>query len=811
MSESLLSPQTQDEQHVPATRSLPDHEAEKQVYILENLDSANCAAKMEKKIKELPGVSYASITHTTRQLHLVADNQEALLPRIQDICTDIESAVRVVPKDDPRKASTTKTYLLKNLNNAGNASRIERQINAIGDVMSATVSFATKQLKVTGTNPDRLLPQYREICSAIDDKIEVVPKDTAPRSADTLAIEAGKTSTKAVTDDVRSLVSIIGGALLLLVAGIVSLQGQGLIVTLPIYIIAYILLGGRVVLTAARNLAKGIVFDEYFLMSVATLGAFAIGKYPEAVVVMLFYCVGEFFEAKAVERSRRQIMDTADMRPEVVNLLVEGGLQVIAAADAQVGEIILVQPGDRIPLDGVVVEGESNIDTAPITGEPIPVNVKSGDEVISGCVNTTGQLKVRVEKTLEESMVSRILDSVESAAASKPAIDRFITRFTKIYTPCVVALAILTAILPSLFTGNWGHWVYTALTFLVISCPCALVLCVPLTFYSGIGAGSKLGILFKGGLAMERMSGVKAVIMDKTGTVTEGNFVVQDIIPAGEMTAKKLLGIAAECELISTHPIATSIVNAAHNMKLELKRPENAEEIAGYGIRVDSPDGLLLVGNAKLMNRYRVDLSDYEHSTYGTEVLVACGGTFLGHIVISDTIKSDARFSVSSLKEMGITTAMLTGDSLESAEAVAAETGIDEVRARLMPQDKLTELINIRRSYDSVMYVGDGINDAPVLAAADVGAAMGNGADAAIEVADAVFMNSNMESIPVALKIAKMTSRIAWQNIILALGVKVLILLLGLGGIASMWIAVFADTAVAVLCVLNSVRILQKK
>ena len=576
-------------------------------------------------------------------------------------------------------------------------------------------------------------------------------------------------------------------------------------------IIAYLLLGGKIVLTALKNLAKGHVFDENFLMTVATLGAFAIQAWEEAVGVMFFYRVGEYFEHRAVEKSRGQIMAAVDMRPEVVNKIVNDEVQIIPAADAKVGDIFLVRVGDRIPLDGMVIEGESLVDTSPVTGEPIPVKCNVGDEVVSGCVNTSGMLKLRVEKVLAESMVTKILDSVENAAASKPAIDKFITRFARIYTPFVVVVALLTAVVPSIVTGEWEKWIYTALTFLVISCPCALVLSVPLAFFSGIGAGSKLGILFKGGVVMEALKNIKAVVMDKTGTVTKGNFVVQSISVVEGMDEKELLQLCAGAELVSTHPIATSVVVAAQKEGLKLERPEKFEELAGEGLVAYYGEDVVLCGNAKLLQRYAVDLEGYIEAESGSEVLVAFNGKYLGQLLVGDTLKEDAKVAVKMLKSQGLVTAMLTGDGEREAKAIAKTIGIDEVRAKLLPQEKLQELQSLREKYGAVMFVGDGINDTPVLAGANVGAAMGSGADAAIEAADVVFMNSEMTSIPKAINIAKETGNIAWQNVIFALGVKAVIMVAGLLGYASMWAAVFADTGVAMLCVMNSVRILYKK
>ena len=572
--------------------------------------------------------------------------------------------------------------------------------------------------------------------------------------------------------------------------------------------LSYIILGYDILLTAVKNLFKGRVLDENFLMLVATIGAFIIGQGEEAVGVMLFYRVGEYFEELAVAKSRNEIMTAVDMRPEVVNLLIGEEVKITPAADANVGDILLVRVGDRIPLDGVVIDGESLIDLSPVTGEPVPVRKIYGDEIISGCVNTTGVLKMRVEKILQESMVTKILDAVENAAASKPRIDKFITTFARIYTPVVVVIAVLTAIIPGVITGDWQKWTYTALTFLVISCPCALVLSVPLAFFAGIGAGSKRGILFKGGVVLEALKNCSVVVMDKTGTVTQGNFILQKIMPTGGITEDALLQLSASVEVVSAHPIANSIVLAAKNKGLDLIRPTNAEEIAGEGIVAETTFGKILCGNKKLMERFEINISAYHSTGFGTEVLVALNGEYAGNLLIADTIKSDAVSAITKLKEMGLSTAMLTGDAMESAQAVAAEVGIDRVYAKLLPQDKYNVLNDLRAKYGSVMFVGDGINDAPVLAGADVGAAMGSGADAAIEAADVVFMNSEMESIPKAIEIARTTNNIAWQNVVFALVIKVAIMALGLGGFASMWMAVFADTGVAMLCVINSVRIL---
>ena len=721
--------------------------------------------------------------------------------------------------------------LVENLGCANCAAKMESRINDLPEVNAATLTFTTKQLRVSITpeaakKEDALIAKFQEICASIEQGVTVTKQQSCQKGKNALGKQENPGKKRKFSEHQADLAAIVSGALLFAAGEILeqfTLTDPW--VSATVFVAAYVILGGQIVATALKNLARGQIFDENFLMSLATLGAFAIGDFAEAVGVMLFYRIGEYFEETAVSRSRSQIMDAVDLRPETVNLIVNGSVKTIPAQEAGIGDVLLVRPGDRIPLDGTIVEGESRLDTSPITGEPVPIKAIVGDAVTSGCINTSGQLKIRAEKNLENSMVTRILDSVENAAASKPKIDRFITRFSRVYTPIVVATALATAIIPSLVTGNWGHWVYTALTFLVISCPCALVLSVPLAFFSGIGAGSKKGILFKGGVSMEALKHISAVVMDKTGTITKGNFAVQQILPYtgspetdGQLPAsnvnysqQELLALCASCEQQSSHPIAASITAAAKEQNLSLETPADLKEIAGHGIQAELSAGTALAGNRKLMDKFQVKLPENIETAFGTQVLVAVNGVFAGHLLISDTLKPESQDAVASLKRQGILTAMLTGDSSESAQAVAEEAGIDEVHARLLPEEKLSKLQDIRRRHGSVMFVGDGINDAPVLAGADVGAAMGSGADAAIEAADVVFMTSNMQAVPQAISIAKTATRIAWQNVTFALAVKALVMALGLTGHASMWMAVFADSGVAMLCVLNSIRTLYSK
>ncbi len=836
----------------------------KKKYHIEGIDCANCAAKVEKKMNDLPDVS-VTLTFATSQLLVEAENPDEVLPKLREIADKMEPGTVIEEISKAKKHSgkkkthhhhddgcdddccchgereehehhhhhhddedccdgdccchgeheghehhhhkhldgvTKKKYRIEGIDCPNCAAKVERKMNELPDV-AVTLTFATSQLLVEAKNPDEVLPKLREIA----DKMEpgtVIEEYSSEKKASVEADEDGG------DDDVKvELIKIAIGAFVF-IGGVVCQKYLNVIpaVYIELFVVSYIILGGEVVLKAVKNLFRGKLFDENFLMSIATIGAFATGEYPEAVGVMLFYEIGELFEDIAVGKSRKQIMEAVDMRPEVVRYIDGDNVIELDPEEIEIGDIIEVRPGDRIPLDGVVVKGDSRIDTSAVTGEPVPVGVKEGSEVVSGCVNMSGLIYVKVEKLLEESMVSRILEAVENAAASKPKIDRFISKFARIYTPIVVFAALATAVIPSLITGNWHYWVYTALTFLVISCPCALVLSVPLAFFAGIGAGSKKGILFKGGVSLESLAEVKAVVMDKTGTVTEGKFKVAQIVSDGNYAEDRILAFAGAAESCSTHPIATSIMEEVKKRRLEIPEVKDIKEISGKGMEVTLDDGMLLCGNIELLTMKGIEVPSKAKEIYGTEVLLAFNEKYIGYIVINDKIKSDSKQAISDIKRYGLWTAMLTGDAKKNAEMVAKEAGIDICYAKQLPQDKLNNLSKIREEKGAVMFVGDGINDAPVLAGADVGAAMGSGADAAIEAADVVFMNSRLSAIPESIKIAKKTKTIAMQNVIGALVIKALVMVLGFAGIASMWMAVFADSGVAMICVLNSVRIL---
>ncbi len=706
------------------------------------------------------------------------------------------------------------TLLLKNLNCPNCGAKIEDRIRKMDVVETANFTLATHQLKLTGSWEDReaLKRDIQDICDAIEEGVTVADYERKSKAA----VDDGRENNQ--DNDAVTIAVIVVGLLFMIYDALTSFVpsiGLPESIETPIYYVAYVLLAFPVLRTAARNILKGEIFDENFLMSIATLGAIAIDALPEAVGVILFYRIGEFFEEKATDRSRTEIMNAVDMRPQEVRVIDTcggGEIVVMSPEKVEVGWTIEVRPGDLIPLDGTILEGETRVNTAPVTGEPVPVRAEPGTQLMSGCINETGRITMRVDKVLEESMVTKILDAVENAAASKPKIDKFITRFARVYTPIVVALALAVAIIPSLITGEWHRWIYTALTFLVISCPCALVLSVPLAFFSGIGNASKHGILLKGGRVIEALANVKAVALDKTGTITSGEFKVHNVETVGShVSSGQLLSMAAAIEAVSTHPIATSIVSEAKDQGLTVEPSDFVQELAGEGM-VGMADGQqVLVGNRRLMERYDVQGYPTEPAEYGTEVLVAEGNTYLGRIIIADEARPDSAEAIADLNRQDIKTVMLTGDAEASANYIAKETGVSAVRAQLLPQDKLSVVRDIRSEYGPTMFVGDGINDAPVLAGADVGGAMGSGADAAIEAADVVFMRPSLTAIAHILDLSKSTLRVAWQNVVFAIAVKILIMLLGILGYASMWWAVFGDTGVSILCILNSVRILSRK
>ena len=599
----------------------------------------------------------------------------------------------------------------------------------------------------------------------------------------------------------KTLLRILLAALLLVAAAL--LPAEGLWKALA-FAVPWLVIGYDVLWDAVRGIAHGQVFDEKFLMAVATIGAFAVGEYPEAAAVMLFYQIGEWFQSIAVGRSRKSIAALMDIRPEFAVVLRDGQEEEVDPEEVSVGETILIRPGDRIPLDGTVLEGQSSLNTAALTGESLPVDVAPGDRVVSGSINMTGVLQVRAESAYEDSTVARILELVENSAEKKARVESFITRFARWYTPCVVIGALLLALLPPLFVGNWGEWIHRALIFLVVSCPCALVVSVPLSFFGGIGGASRAGILIKGANDLETLAKVDTVAFDKTGTLTRGVFQVDAVHPK-ELTADALLDIAAAAESRSNHPVAESIV-AAHGKHIDPARLGAVRELAGMGLEAEVDGETFYVGNGKLMAQVGADW--HECHLPGTVVHIARGKEYLGHIVINDQLKPDAPEAIAALKRLGVKqSVLLTGDRQKVAEAVAKELGVDDLRAELLPGQKVEEVERLLESGAKLAFVGDGINDAPVLARADVGIAMGAmGSDAAIESADVVLMDDKPSRLPLAVKIARKTMRIVRENIGFALAVKFVILALGALGIADMWLAVFGDVGVLILAILNAMR-----
>ena len=582
---------------------------------------------------------------------------------------------------------------------------------------------------------------------------------------------------------------------------------------LAFLIVAYVILGWDVVWQAVKNITRGQVFDEHFLMSVSTIGAFAIGEYPEAVAVMLFYQVGEFFQSLAVKRSRKSISDLMDICPDSATVKRNGVLQVVSPESVAVGEIIVVKPGEKIPLDGIVVDGESMLDTKALTGESVPRSIRKGDEALSGCINQSGLLTLKVTKSFGESTVSKITDLVENASARKAPTENFITTFARYYTPVVVGMAAVLAIIPPLVLGGgWSEWLRRGFVFLIVSCPCALVISIPLTFFGGIGAASKRGVLVKGSNYLEALNKVSVVVFDKTGTLTKGVFEVANIIPAAGYQKEQVLEYAAQAESYSNHPIAKSIL-ATYGKPIDQKQFSDFEEISGHGISVMVQGKKVLAGNSKLMESEKIAYAACDAA--GTKFYVAADGSYVGCILIADEVKPDSKCAIAELKKIGVEkTVMLTGDDERIGKSVADELGLDAYYAQLLPDQKVEKLEMLdkqKRQGSKLAFVGDGINDAPVLARADVGIAMGGlGSDAAIEAADVVLMTDEPSKLVEAIDVAKATKRIVMQNIVIALGIKSVFLVLGALGMAGMWEAVFGDVGVTIIAVLNAMRILKK-
>lgn len=726
--------------------------------VLNGLDCANCANKIEDKVNKINGVKEATVNFSTTVLtvEIKEENLKSeIINEIKSIVKKIEPHVKVEEKIDNKE--------IKNKTKA------------------CTSSCCSKDNDHHEGSKDKIHEHIHEKEESSNGKIEILKDNWL----------------------------LIVGAIIYAIALLYNGNNK---ISIILFVASYLAIGGEVILTAIKNILRGEVFDENFLMSIATIGAFFIGEYPEAVAVMLFYQIGEVFQGYAVNKSRKSISSLMNIRADYANVLRNGIEFKVSPEEVNLEEIIVIKPGERVPLDGTVIEGTSFLDTSALTGESVPREVKTGDEILSGAINDNGVLKVKVNKEYGESTVARILELVENASNKKAPTEKFITKFSKVYTPIVVFIAIIVAIVPPLLIkdATFSEWLYKALSLLVVSCPCALVVSIPLGVFSGIGAASKKGILVKGGNYLEALKESEIVVFDKTGTLTKGVFKVTNI-NAKNISEDELLEITAIGESNSNHPIALSIANA-YGKEINKNEIESYKEVAGHGVEAIIKGKKVLLGNSKLMKSNNISYDEVD--TIGTIVHIAIDGEYKGNIVISDEVKENVKEALTELKSVGIKkTIMLTGDSKVVADKVAKAIGIDEVHAELLPSDKVNkveEILNKKSANGKVLFVGDGINDAPVLARADIGIAMGGvGSDAAIEAADVVLMKDKVEAISEAIRVSRKTSKILWQNIIFSLAIKVAVMILVIFGLTNMWAAVFADVGVTLLAVLNSMRIIR--
>lgn len=726
--------------------------------VLNGLDCANCANKIEDKVNKINGVKEATVNFSTTVLtaEIKEENLKSeIINEIKSIVKKLEPHVKVEEKIDNKE--------IKNKTKA------------------CTSSCCSKDNDHHEGSKDKIHEHSHEKEESSNGKIEILKDNWL----------------------------LIVGAIIYAIALLYNGNNK---ISIILFVASYLAIGGEVILTAIKNILRGEVFDENFLMSIATIGAFFIGEYPEAVAVMLFYQIGEVFQGYAVNKSRKSISSLMNIRADYANVLRNGSEFKVSPEEVNLEEIIVIKPGERVPLDGTVIEGTSFLDTSALTGESVPREVKTSDEILSGAINDNGVLKVKVNKEYGESTVARILELVENASNKKAPTEKFITKFSKVYTPIVVFIAIIVAIVPPLLIkdATFLEWLYKALSLLVVSCPCALVVSIPLGFFSGIGAASKKGILVKGGNYLEALKESEIVVFDKTGTLTKGVFKVTNI-NAKNISEDELLEITAIGESNSNHPIALSIANA-YGKEINKNEIESYKEVAGHGVEAIIKGKKVLLGNSKLMKSNNISYDEVD--TIGTIVHIAIDGEYKGNIVISDEVKENVKEALTELKSVGIKkTIMLTGDSKVVADKVAKAIGIDEVHADLLPSDKVNkveEILNKKSANGKVLFVGDGINDAPVLARADIGIAMGGvGSDAAIEAADVVLMKDKVEAISEAIRVSRKTSKILWQNIIFSLAIKVAVMILVIFGLTNMWAAVFADVGVTLLAVLNSMRIIR--
>ena len=829
-----------------------DDDVKKVKLLLKGLSCANCANKIESKVSNINGIKEATVNFATSTLIaevFVNHNKEEIINQIKDIVKSIEKDVIVeeVKGNIKRPARTisrcedgcctinnhsdnytndktvnkSNRILLKGLTCANCANKIEAKVKNLDSIKYANINFATTTLLVElnkGYKIEEAFKEINKIVKSLEPDVEVELQETSKKGKRNRTILSDASSSNEVVCEkekkttmsyVKENIFLVIGTLGFVLA--VMLESYPLIAFI-FFAVTYLIIGKNVLITAAKNILRGEVFDENFLMAIATLGAFAIGEYPEAVAVMLFFEIGEAFQKYAVERSRKSISSLMNIRADYATVLENGNEIRVDPEDVEIDEIIIIKPGERVPLDGIVVDGTSFIDTSALTGESVPREITVDTEILAGAINNTGVLKVRVTKEYGESTVARILELVENASNKKALTEKFITKFSKIYTPVVCLIALLVAVVPPLIMKDqtFSVWIYRALSLLVVSCPCALVVSVPLGIFAGIGGASKKGVLVKGGNYLEALKDVETVVFDKTGTLTKGVFKVTEI-NTNNIDKDELLKLAAYGESNSNHPIALSIVKA-YGKEINKESLINYEEISGHGIKVNIEGNEVLLGNYKLMNKFNIKFNEVD--TIGTIVHVAINGKYKGNIVISDEIKETSKEAIETLKSIGIkNTVMLTGDNKVVADKVGKIIGLDQVYSELLPADKVEQvekLMNIKSSKGKLVFVGDGINDAPVLARADIGIAMGGiGSDAAIEAADVVLMKDDPKSIVDAIKAARKTNKILWQNIIFALAVKTIVMILVAFGIGTMWEAVFADVGVTILAVINSIRCLR--
>jgi len=787
---------------------------ETRTFLLKELDCANCAAKIENDINKLDGVDASvNVATKTMTLNMELAKVESTISAAKKIINKYEPDVVMVEQENRKAVNQIVDF--EGLSCASCATKIENEVSKLEGVRSVNVDFVTQKLTMRtqdGVDLVSLNSKVSEIAKRIEPDIKILQTKTAKNSSlENVEVKAEEIEDE--DEDIKKKVIkfVIGGLI----------YAIGLIFAFPepfeflVFMLSYLIVGGDVVIRAVKGIVRGQVFSEFFLMSVATIGAFAIGQYPEGVAVMLFYMVGELFQDLAVGHSRKSITSLMDIRPDYANLKIENDLKKVSPEDVNVGDIIVVKPGERIPLDGQVIEGRSMVDTASLTGESVPRELEVGSVALSGFINKNGVLTIEVTKSFAESTVTKILDLIQNASSKKAPTEKFITRFAEYYTPVVVFAALALAIIPPLTIpgATFETWVYRALVFLVISCPCALVISIPLGFFGGIGGASKRGILVKGSNYLDALNNVETVVFDKTGTLTKGVFKVTEVNSQGGYSSDELVETVAYAESLSNHPIAQSIM-VAYGKSIDGDLVSDYEEIPGHGMKVSVKGKEILVGNTKLMSLQNIEVNNPD--TLGTIVHVGIDHKYAGYIVVSDEVKTDAAEAIKSLKSLGIRKiAMLTGDTKVVGEKIGKLLGIDEVYSELLPADKVDQLEKLsetKSKMGKVIFVGDGINDAPVLARADIGIAMGGlGSDAAIEAADIVIMTDEPSKVATAIRVARKTRKIVLQNIFFAMAVKLVFLVLGAYGISTMWEAVFADTGVALLAVFNAMRVMNVK